>query len=108
VATRAGGETGAILSSLLNTAKLNGLDPEAWLTDVLVRIVSRRAKNKQPREFRVEPEGGARSGRRKGRHMSRVRRKTAKIAKTTAEYAMPLDRLDPWLNGRAKLCRQRA
>jgi uncharacterized protein len=32
--------------------------------------------------------------------MSRARRKTAK---TTADYAMPLDRLDPWLQGRAKL-----
>ena len=85
VATRAGGETGAILSSLLDTAKLDGLDPEAWLTDVLARIVSRRANNNEPREFRLEPEGGARSGRREGRHMSRARRKTAKIAKTTAE-----------------------
>jgi len=28
------------LASLLNTAKLNGLDPETWLTDVLERIVS--------------------------------------------------------------------
>ena len=35
--------------------------------------------------------------------MSRARRKTAKTAKTTADYAMPLDRLDPWLQGRAKL-----
>jgi transposase len=35
-----GGETWAILSSLLNTAKLNGLDPEAYLTDVLERMVS--------------------------------------------------------------------
>jgi yecA family protein len=32
--------------------------------------------------------------------MSRARRKTAK---TTADYAMPLDRLDPWLKGRARL-----
>ena len=95
VATRAGGETGAILSSILNTAKLDGLGPEAWLTDVLVRIVPWSAKNNQPREFRMEPQGGARSGRREGRHISRARRKTAKIARTTAEYAMPLDRLDP-------------
>ena len=35
-----GGETWAILSSLLNTARLNGLDPEAWLIDVLERMVS--------------------------------------------------------------------
>ena len=48
-------------------------------------------------------EGGARGRRRKGRRMSWARRKTAKTAKTTADYAMPLDRLDPWLQGRAKL-----
>jgi hypothetical protein len=76
VATRAGGETGAILSSILNTVKLDGLDLEAWLTDVLARIVPSRAKNNQPREFRLEPQGGARSGRREGRHMSRARRNT--------------------------------
>jgi hypothetical protein len=35
-----GGETWAILASLINTAKLNGLDPQTWLTDVLERIVS--------------------------------------------------------------------
>ncbi len=35
-----GGETWAILASLINTAKLNGVDPQAWLTDVLERIVS--------------------------------------------------------------------
>ena len=46
-----GGETWAILSSLVNTAKLNGLDPEAWLTDVLERIVSGRTKNNQLHEL---------------------------------------------------------
>jgi len=35
--------------------------------------------------------------------MSRARRKMAKTAKTTADYAMPLERLDPWLKARAKL-----
>jgi len=35
-----GGETFAILASLVNSAKLNGLDPHAWLADVLERIVS--------------------------------------------------------------------
>lgn len=35
-----GGETFAILASLINTAKLNGLDPQTWLADVLERIVS--------------------------------------------------------------------
>jgi len=34
-----GGETWAILSSMINTAKLNNVDPQEWLTDVLERIV---------------------------------------------------------------------
>ena len=37
-----GGETFAILASLINSAKLNGLDPYTWLADVLERIVSGR------------------------------------------------------------------
>ena len=35
-----GGETWAILASLINSAKLNGLDPQTWLADVLEKIVS--------------------------------------------------------------------
>lgn len=35
-----GGETWAVLASLVNSAKLNGLDPETWLADVLEQIVS--------------------------------------------------------------------
>lgn len=46
-----GGETWAILASLINTAKLNGLDPETWLTDVLERIVSGATKNDQLHEL---------------------------------------------------------
>ena len=38
--SRRGGETFAILASLINTAKQNGLDPQTWLADVLERIVS--------------------------------------------------------------------
>jgi transposase len=34
----AGGERAAALYSLIGTAKLNGLDPEAYLRDVLARI----------------------------------------------------------------------
>ena len=34
----AGGERAAMLYSLINTAKLNGLDPEAYLTRVLSTI----------------------------------------------------------------------
>jgi len=47
----AGSERGArnwaILVSLLTTAKLNGVDPLTWLTDVLERVVSGRTKNHQ-------------------------------------------------------------
>ena len=35
----------AIAMTLIQTAKLNGVDPQAWLTDVLERIVSGRAKS---------------------------------------------------------------
>lgn len=34
----AGGERAAAIYSLIGTAKLNGLDPEAYLRDVLARI----------------------------------------------------------------------
>ena len=34
----------AIVASLINTAKLNGVEPLAWLTDVLERMVSGRIK----------------------------------------------------------------
>jgi transposase len=40
-----GGKTWAILSSLIETAKLNGLDPQAWLTNVLESIVTGRVTN---------------------------------------------------------------
>jgi hypothetical protein len=33
-----GGERAAAMYSLIQTAKLNGVDPRAWLTDVLARI----------------------------------------------------------------------
>ena len=34
----------AMVASLIATAKLNGVEPLAWLTDVLERMVSGRAK----------------------------------------------------------------
>ena len=40
-----GAETWAVLASLLQTARLNGLDPYTWLNDVLERIVSGAVKN---------------------------------------------------------------
>jgi hypothetical protein len=33
-----GGERAAAMYSLIQTAKLNGVDPRAWLADVLARI----------------------------------------------------------------------
>ena len=40
VGSERGGKTFAVLASLVNTAKLNSVDPEAWLADVLERIIS--------------------------------------------------------------------
>lgn len=39
----AGGERAAILYTLVQTARLNKIDPEAWLTDVLTRIADHPA-----------------------------------------------------------------
>lgn len=38
------GKTFAVLASLVNTAKLNSVDPEVWLVDVLERIISGKVK----------------------------------------------------------------
>jgi len=46
-----GAESWAILGSLVTTAKLNSLDPQTYLTDVLERIVSGRTKNHQLHEL---------------------------------------------------------
>jgi transposase len=35
----------AIAMTLIQTAKLNGIDPMAWLTDVLERVVSGRTRS---------------------------------------------------------------
>ena len=42
-----GGRHWAIVASLIQTAKLNGIDPLAWLTDVLEQIVSGRTKRNE-------------------------------------------------------------
>jgi transposase len=39
----AGGERAAVLYTIIETAKLNGLDPEAYLADVLARIADHKA-----------------------------------------------------------------
>jgi hypothetical protein len=37
-----GGKSAAIAYTLIETAKLNGIDPQAWLTDVLARIAEHK------------------------------------------------------------------
>ena len=39
-----GGRRAAILYTLIGTARLNGLDPQAWLTDVIARIADYPSK----------------------------------------------------------------
>jgi hypothetical protein len=39
-----GGKTFAVIASLVNTCKLNGVDPEIWLADVLERVISGEVK----------------------------------------------------------------
>jgi transposase len=38
VGSEAGGKAAAIAYTLIETAKLNGVDPQAWLADTLARI----------------------------------------------------------------------
>jgi len=42
-----GGKHWALIATLIQTAKLNELDPLAWLTDVLERIVSGQTKRNE-------------------------------------------------------------
>ncbi|NPD70045.1 IS66 family transposase [Acetobacteraceae bacterium] len=46
-----GGQSWAVLASLINTAKLHDLDPHAYLADVLDRMVSGQTKNNAVREL---------------------------------------------------------
>jgi hypothetical protein len=43
----AGARRGAIANTLIQTCKLSGVDPLAWLTNVLQRIVSGQTRNHQ-------------------------------------------------------------
>jgi hypothetical protein len=45
-AKAAGGQRAALLYSLIVTAKLNDVDPQAWLADVLHRINDHRASRR--------------------------------------------------------------
>jgi hypothetical protein len=38
-----GGERAALMLTLIQTARLNGVDPQAWLADVLARIADHPA-----------------------------------------------------------------
>ena len=42
----AGGERAAILYTVLESAKLNGLDPQAWLSDVIDRMANNHPINR--------------------------------------------------------------
>ena len=42
VGSQGGGKAAAIAYTLIETAKLNGVDPQAWLTDVLGRIADHK------------------------------------------------------------------
>jgi transposase len=42
VGSEGGGKSAAIAYTLVETAMLNGIDPQAWLTDVLGRIAEHR------------------------------------------------------------------
>ncbi|VTZ64406.1 hypothetical protein EMEDMD4_590018 [Sinorhizobium medicae] len=62
VGSTRGGETFAVLASLVNTAKLNGVDPEVWLADVRERIISGKVKANRmesllPWAWKAEREG---------------------------------------------------
>jgi hypothetical protein len=40
--SQGGGKSAAIAYTLIETAKLNGVDPQAWLTDTLSRIADHK------------------------------------------------------------------
>jgi hypothetical protein len=42
VGSQAGGKSAAIAYTLIETAKLNGVDPQAWLADTLARIADHK------------------------------------------------------------------
>ena len=64
------------MATLIESAKLNGVDPQAWLTDVLERMVSGRTKAHRARTAAaVDLEGRAARGRRRCLNASMVKRR---------------------------------
>ena len=55
VGSERGGKSFAVLASLVNTAKLNGVDPEVWLADVLEQIISCKVKANEMESLLVIP-----------------------------------------------------
>jgi hypothetical protein len=51
VGSERGGKSAAIIYTLVETAKLNSVDPQAWLTDTLSRIANHKINtiDEQPR-----------------------------------------------------------
>src|SRR5947208_11410864 len=45
IASDRGGERAAVLLTLIQTAKLNDVDPKTWLADVLARIADHKITN---------------------------------------------------------------
>jgi hypothetical protein len=48
VGTQTGGKSAAIAYTLIETAKLNGVDPKAWLADTLGRIADHSKRRSDP------------------------------------------------------------
>jgi hypothetical protein len=44
-----GGENAATIMTIIETAKLNDIDPQAWLADVLKRIAEHPAQSPRPK-----------------------------------------------------------
>jgi transposase len=42
-----GGRHWSVVSSMIETCKLNGVEPLAWMTDVLTRVVTGQTKNNE-------------------------------------------------------------
>jgi transposase len=42
VGSERGGKSAAIIYTLMETAKLNNIDPQGWLTDVITRIADHK------------------------------------------------------------------